>query len=138
MHRARRKVRANWVELIAEPNRLPTNDVRAMAAAPPTRTRAVGRPRGAPPSRAPVAPSVPSATNATAMVIHTRVAEVAAAMAPSGRAAPIANETIDTTIACTGRAIVVVGDAELLGQVHREHVAGSRAPIGHLRGRSGG
>ena len=46
------------IQLTAAPNRLPTNDVSAIAAAPPMRTRAVARARGAPPSRAPVAPSV--------------------------------------------------------------------------------
>ena len=54
-------------------------------------------------------------------------------MAPSGRAAPIANETIDTTIACSGRAMRLVGDAELLGQVHLQDVARGEL-LGHLAG----
>lgn len=74
----------------------------AIATAPHTMTRTVARRRGAPPSRAPMSPSSPSAIRVTTTVAPTRAAAGIAATASSGSAAPVANASADAQAAWNG------------------------------------
>ena len=87
---------------IVAPTRWPMPNVIAMANAPPTVTRRIGRRGFAPPSRAATHPVIASASRTAATVTGMRVDAGGRRIAMSGRSAPMVNDTADEIAASQG------------------------------------
>ena len=88
--------------LIVAPTRWPIPKVIAMASAPPTVTRRIGRRGFAPPSRAATQPVIASARSTAATVTAMRVDAGGRRIAMSGSSAPMVNDTADEIAASHG------------------------------------
>src|ERR1700736_876557 len=84
------------------PTRWPMPKVIAIASAPPTVTRRVGRRGFAPPSRALTQPVIASAISTVMTVTRIRADGGGTRIAIRGRIAPRVNDTADEIAACQG------------------------------------